>query len=196
MLFPQILSQGMQTEKNRVLTEFWLWSLAGIESKRGVKSVGLPCFHLQWVIMDGSVCLCSSNPAFLSVWGFLWVGSAHRCSGLFAGAQLAPTGSITQLAPGTHSAGWATLKQGCYLGNIYLYYLNIQLLFVTAHPASKTPWQISVAAAWRELPEALPWTCLHWAGQGKGLRQRCWALWGTSRCLACCFGHATATVRG
>lgn len=47
MLFPQILSQGMKTEKNRLLTEFWLWSLAGIESKCGVKSVGLHCFHLQ-----------------------------------------------------------------------------------------------------------------------------------------------------
>lgn len=54
MLFPQILSQGIKAEKNRVLTEFWLQSLAGIESKCGVKSVSLHCFHLQRVIMDCS----------------------------------------------------------------------------------------------------------------------------------------------
>lgn len=93
MLFPQILSQGIKTEKNRVLTEFWLCFLAGIESKCGVKSVSLHSFHLQWVITDCSVWFEYQLPLHLCLsGGFSGVGSAHRAvSRGTAGTHRAPS---------------------------------------------------------------------------------------------------------
>lgn len=182
MLFPQILSQGIKTEKSRILTEFWLWSLAGIELKRGVKSVSLHGFHLQWVIMDCSVWFEYQLPLQLkpsisvSVWGFLWAWFCTRRAPSHCWHQ----GPTAQAEPPSNKT---VIRAG----------------FVRAQPASKTP--LKSFSGW-----CLQSSCLrlcsgcafsdHWAVQEKCVRQRCLVLWVTSRCFTCCFGRVTVTAWG